>query len=85
MNQASLLGSCSEPDGEGCAYDGAEMDAGAFLVAGGDGAEAVGQPCHVAMTRLSDQWRGPAIRTDKPANAYPAALHLASVLILARW
>lgn len=35
-----VLGSCSEPDHEGREGDGAEVDVGAFLVAGGDGAEA---------------------------------------------
>lgn len=31
------------------------------------------------------QWRGLAMRTDKLAVAYQAALHLASILIWARW
>ena len=35
-----FLGSCAEPDSEGCECDGAEVDVGAFLVAGRDGAEA---------------------------------------------
>lgn len=35
-----FLGSCSEPDDEGCEGDRAEVDVGAFLVAGGDGAKA---------------------------------------------
>jgi transposase len=30
------------------------------------------------------QWRGPAMRTDKLAIAYQAALHLAAILIWAR-
>ncbi|MFJ4574883.1 hypothetical protein ACIP4W_26350 [Streptomyces sp. NPDC088846] len=38
--QALFLGSCSEPDSEGCECDGTEVDIGAFLIAGGDGAEA---------------------------------------------
>lgn len=35
-----FLGSCAEPDHEGCEGDGAEVDVGAFVVAGGDGTEA---------------------------------------------
>jgi transposase len=30
------------------------------------------------------QWRGLTLRTDKPANAYEAALQLAAILIWAR-
>lgn len=30
------------------------------------------------------QWRGLAMRTDKPAVAYQAALHLAAILIWSR-
>lgn len=36
-----FLGSCAEPDHEGCEDDGSEVDVGAFLVACGDGAEAL--------------------------------------------
>ncbi len=35
-----VRGSCSKPDDEGCECDGAKVNVGAFLVAGGDGAEA---------------------------------------------
>jgi hypothetical protein len=39
-SKRNKLRSCSEPDHEGCEGDGTEVDVGAFLVAGSNGAEA---------------------------------------------
>ncbi|AKZ59052.1 hypothetical protein SAM23877_6007 [Streptomyces ambofaciens ATCC 23877] len=43
-----------------------------------------GGPGHGVATRLPDRWRVLAMRTDKLANAYQAAPHLAAVLICGR-
>ncbi|MET9880885.1 hypothetical protein ABZZ36_40740, partial [Actinacidiphila glaucinigra] len=41
-------------------------------------------PGHGNVTRLPDQWRGLAMRTDKLAIAYQAALHLATIFMWTR-